>query len=60
MSYVNSWLDLEEAVVKFGVARAQILGWVEDGLVRAEEEGKGVVRINVDDLELKVQELTGI
>ncbi len=60
MTWDKTWYTLEEAVSKFGLERAQILAWVEEGLVRAEEEGKKVVRVNSDDLALKVEELSGI
>ena len=60
MSFAKTWYTPEEAAEKFGLEEAMILGWVEDGLVRAEEAGKRVVRVNVDDIELKVQEMTGI
>ena len=42
-----------------GVEKKVILSWVEEGLVRGEEDKK-VMRVNVDDLELKIQEMTGI
>ena len=57
MSYVKTWYTLEEAESKFGLTREQILEWVEEGLVRSEQEGKKVVLVNGDDLELKIGEL---
>ena len=60
MSLGITWYTLEEAESKFGLKQTEILKWVEEGLVRAEKTGHKVVRINIDDLELKVQELTGI
>jgi predicted site-specific integrase-resolvase len=60
MSFEKTWYTLNEAAEKFGMEKGQILKWVEDGLIRAEESDEKVVRVNVDDLDLKVQELTGI
>lgn len=60
MSLGISWYTLAEAEGKLGLKQSEILKWVEDGLVRAEKEDYKVVRVNIDDLELKVQELTGI
>ncbi|GLI39908.1 MerR family transcriptional regulator [Geobacter hydrogenophilus] len=60
MSMDKTWYTLDEAAAKFGVPTARILSWVEDGLVRSEDEGGKVVRVNGDDLELKVEELTGL
>ncbi|OGR23917.1 MAG: MerR family transcriptional regulator [Desulfuromonadaceae bacterium GWB2_53_15] len=60
MSFANTWDTPQKAAEKFGLERAQILRWVEEGLVRAEESGKKIVRVNIDDVELKVQEMTGI
>lgn len=60
MSIPNTWYALDKAAEKFGLEQAQILIWVEEGLVRAEMSGKRVVRVNVDDVDLKVQEMTGI
>ncbi|HEY5523167.1 MAG TPA: MerR family transcriptional regulator [Desulfuromonadaceae bacterium] len=60
MSLGITWYTLAEAEGKFGLKQADILKWVEDGLVRAEKADHKVVRVNIDDLELKVQELTGI
>ncbi len=60
MALEKNWYNIDEAVTKFGVERERILEWVADGVVRSEESGGKVVRVNSDDLGLKVQELTGI
>lgn len=52
MSLGKTWYTPEEAESKFGVKKDQIMEWVEEGLVRSEEEG-GVVRINIDDVQLQ-------
>jgi hypothetical protein len=56
MSFDKIWYTLEEAESKFGVQRGRILEWVEEGIVRCEHEKDKVVRINSDDLELKLSE----
>jgi len=56
----KSWYTVEEATEKFGVAREQILMWVTQAAIRTEDADGTVVRVNGDDLVLKVQELTGI
>lgn len=57
MSLVKTWYTLDEAESKFGIGRDQILVWVEEGVVRCETEGDNIARINVDDLELKMEEM---
>jgi len=57
MSIEHTWYTLEEAESKFGLARVRILEWVEEGLVRCEQKGDEVVRVNGDDLELKIGEM---
>jgi len=56
MSLVKTWYTLEEAVSKFGVPEPRILEWVDEGLVRSEQEEKKPVLINGDDMELLVAE----
>ena len=55
-----TWYTLEEAAAKYCLEPALILKWVEEGVVRSERGDNQVMRVNVDDLELKVQEVTGI
>jgi predicted site-specific integrase-resolvase len=52
----KSWFTLKEAESKFGVNINLILEWVNEGIVRAEMEREKVVRVNADDLELKLGE----
>jgi hypothetical protein len=57
MSFDKTWYTLEEAESKFGLKRSVILELVAEGTVRCEQEGEKVVRVNGDDLELKIGEL---
>ncbi|MDA8430329.1 MAG: MerR family transcriptional regulator [Geobacteraceae bacterium] len=54
-----TWCGIEEAAAKYSLDVSLILKWVEEGVVRAEQVGKRVVRVHVDDLELKMQERSG-
>ena len=53
---IKTWFTVAEAEAKFGIEKSLILTWVEEGVVRCETEGEEVVRVNADDLELKLEE----
>ncbi len=55
MALVKTWYETEKASDKFGVPVEKILEWVEEGLVRCEREGEDVVRVNIDDVKLEME-----
>lgn len=59
MSLGITWYTLAEAAAKFGLTKEEILKMVEEGLVRFEDGDDQVIRINIDDLKLKVEERAG-
>lgn len=60
MSMVGeSWCPIELVESKFGVSRDIVLQWVNDGILRSEEQGGAVIRVCIDDLKLKIEENPG-
>ncbi|MGW8312771.1 MAG: MerR family transcriptional regulator [Desulfuromonadales bacterium] len=57
MSLVKTWYTPEEAADKFGIQLSQLLEWVEEGLVRAEQEEEKVVLVNIDDVRIEVESM---
>jgi predicted site-specific integrase-resolvase len=57
MSLVKTWYTPEDAADKFGIQLSQLLEWVEEGLVRAEQEAAIVVRVNIDDVRIEVESM---
>ncbi len=55
----ESWFTVEEIESKFGVSKDLVLEWVREGIVRSEEQDGKVVRVNIDDLKLKIGEDLG-
>ena len=58
MSLEQNWQNLDDAAQKYGVEKRSLLSWIEEGIIRSEVDPEGVLRINLDDLELKIHELT--
>ncbi|MBE0599213.1 MAG: MerR family transcriptional regulator [Desulfuromonadales bacterium] len=57
MSLGKTWFTVEQAEAKFGISKAQILAWVDEGVVRCEREAQQVVRVNIDDVQLQSEQL---
>ncbi|MDR3579953.1 MAG: helix-turn-helix domain-containing protein [Oryzomonas sp.] len=54
MSLIKNWYTVDEAASRYGISIQQLLGWVENGLVRSEGNKGKVLLINGDDIELKL------
>jgi predicted site-specific integrase-resolvase len=54
MSLVKSWYTVDEAASRYGISIQQLLGWVDNGLVRSEGNKDKVFLVNGDDIELKL------
>lgn len=51
-----SWCSIEEASAKYSLDKSLIQKWVDEGLIRTEEDRNKMIQLNVDDLELEVKE----
>jgi len=58
MPLIKTWYTVKEASAKFGVEEERIKTWITEGVIRTEDDGETM--INVDDLKLKIEELTGL
>jgi predicted site-specific integrase-resolvase len=58
MSLEQNWQNLDNAAQKYGVEKSSLLTWIEEGIIRSEVDADGILRVNLDDLELKIHELT--
>ena len=58
MSLEQNWQSLDAAAQKYGVEKSSLLSWLEEGILRSEVDPEGILRVNIDDLELKIHELT--
>ena len=54
MSLVKTWYPPAVAAEQFGIAIGQIHEWVEEGLVRAEQEGEKITLVHIDDVRIEV------
>jgi hypothetical protein len=55
MALGKTWYTLDEATGKYGVPITRISEWVEEGLVRTEIGADSLLRVNVDDLKVEVE-----
>lgn len=54
MSLTKSWYTVDEAASRYGISIQQLLGWVENGLVRSEDNKGKVILVNGDDIEMEL------
>jgi len=55
MSLVKTWYTPQSAADKFGIPLAKIQAWVDEGLVRFENDKGRLARVNIDDVALEVE-----
>jgi len=60
MTIENHWQSLDAAAQKYGIEKSSLLAWIEEGIIRSEVDTEGIHRVNIDDLDLKIHELTRI
>lgn len=58
MSLQKHWQSLDAAAQKYGIESSSLLAWVEEGIIRSERNAEDVLLINLDDLDLKIHEVT--
>lgn len=54
MSLMKSWYTIDEVESKYGVDAHKLQEWVENGLIRT-EENDGVIMFNGDDIEQELE-----
>jgi predicted site-specific integrase-resolvase len=60
MSLGKTWYTLAEAVSIYRLDTSLVLKWVEEGVIRAEPVDNRAMRVNVEDLAMKVHKKAGI
>lgn len=60
MSLGITWYSLEDAASKYSLDKSLILKWIEEGLVRSDQDDMNGIMVHNDDIKLKVREMTGI
>jgi hypothetical protein len=58
MTLQKSWQNLDAAAEKYGIEKSSLLAWIEEGIIRSERGTDQDLLVNLDDLELKIHELT--
>ncbi|NVN98446.1 MAG: MerR family transcriptional regulator [Geobacteraceae bacterium] len=56
MTLGKSWCSIGEASAKYSLDKSLIQKWVDEGLIRTEEDSNKMIQLNLDDLELEVKE----
>lgn len=60
MTLQKNWQSLDAAAQKYGIEQSSLITWIEEGIIRSERGDDQVIRVNLDDLELKIHELTNL
>ena len=54
MSLTKKWYTVNEATAKFGISDHQLLQWVDEGLIRTEDNKGKAKLLNGYDIEMKL------
>lgn len=57
MSLLKTWYEPDAAAAKYGIQKALLMEWIEEGLIRCERINGEVVQVNIDDVKLEVEAL---